>query len=125
MRNKSRSARDRARRLRKNQSVAEKWIWIGLKKSQLGFGFKRQFPVGPYTLDFYCCEAKLCVEMDSDLHDPVRDEIRDNALKKHGILTIRIPNVDYLQLEGNQSRDWLLYIQQTCEERTGRPAFTS
>jgi very-short-patch-repair endonuclease len=123
MRNKAEDARNRARNLRNNQSVAEKWMWNAIRKDKLGFHFRRQFPIGSYTLDFYCPEAKLCVEMDSDLHDPDHDAKRDDALKMQGILTIRIPNVDYLALKGSPSRDWLGHIQQTCEERTGRPAF--
>ena len=78
--------------------------------------------MGPYTLDFYCPDAKLCVEMDSDLHDLERDKIRDEYLAKQGILTIRIHNVDFLGLKGSPSRDWLRLIQKTCEERTGRSA---
>ena len=124
MRNKSEGARNRARSLRKNLSVAEKVIWESLRKDKLGFRFRRQFPIARYTLDFYCPEAKLCIEMDSDLHDVLRDAVRDNFLKTQGIITIRIPNLDYLGLKKSPTKDWLLLIQQTCEERTGRPAFT-
>ncbi|MBS1701486.1 MAG: DUF559 domain-containing protein [Armatimonadetes bacterium] len=121
MRNKSVGARNRARTLRKNQSVAEQWVWNAIRKEKLGFRFRRQFAVGPYILDFYCPEVKLCIEMDSDLHDLERDKIRDRFLADQGILTIRIPNVDYLELEGKKSsKDWLRHIQQVCEERSGR-----
>lgn len=124
MRNKSESARNRARAFRKNQSVAEQWVWNAIRNDKLGFRFRRQFAVGPYILDFYCPEAKLCVEMDSDLHDPEKDAKRDVYLTEKGILTIRIPNIDYLELEGMKaSRDWLTFVQQTCEERAGRAAF--
>ena len=104
-------------------SVAEKLIWPFLRKDQLGFHFRRQFPVGPYILDFYCPEAKLCVEMDSDLHDADHDRRRDEFMKKQGIMTLRIPNVDYLGLKSSPSQDWLKLIQRTCEERTGRSGF--
>lgn len=98
-------------------------MWGAIRKDKLGFHFRRQYPVATYILDFYCPEAKLCVEMDSDLHDPEHDALRDIKLKREGILTIRIPNLDYIALTGSPSRDWLAYIQRTCEERTGRPAF--
>ena len=123
MRNKSEGARDRARRFRKNPSVAEKWLWLAIRKDKLGFRFRRQFPIGVYTMDFYCPEAKLCVEMDSDLHDVEHDKVRDEYLLTQGIMTIRIPNVDYLALKQSPSRDWLREIQRNCEDRTGRPAF--
>ncbi|MEI7987196.1 MAG: DUF559 domain-containing protein [Armatimonadota bacterium] len=124
MRNKSEGARNRARAYRKNPSVAEKWMWRSIRNDKLGFRFRRQFPIGQYTLDFYCPEAKVCIEMDSDLHDVIRDKIRDECLSKHGILTIRIQNVDYLGLGDEPCTDWMSYIQKICEDRTGRPPFS-
>ena len=120
MRNKSKGARNRARAYRKKPSVAEKVIYAHLKKNLLGFTFHRQYPVGKYVLDLFCAEAKLCIEMDSDLHDGERDKVRDEFLKTQGILTIRIPNVDLLGLKHNPSRDWLQHIKVACQERTGQ-----
>ncbi|MBS1725461.1 MAG: DUF559 domain-containing protein [Armatimonadetes bacterium] len=111
---------NRADSFRKSQSVAEQWLWSAIRNDQLGFRFRRQFPVEDYILDFYCFEARLCVEMDSDLHDTIHDAKRDGLLDELGILTMRIPNIDYLALQGSPSRDWLRHIQRTCEERTGR-----
>ncbi len=118
MRNKSKGARNRARYLRNNASVAEIVVWSHLKDDQLGF--RRQFPVANYILDFYCAEAKLCVEMDSELHNEERDMVRDEFLRKQGIHTIRIPNIDLLGLKANPSKDWLKHIQNVCKERTGQ-----
>lgn len=106
-------------------SVSEIVIWAHLKNDQLGFRFHPQFPVLNYILDFYCAEAKVCVEMDSDLHDEAKDKVRDEALKKEGILTIRIPNIDILGLKENPSRDWLKHIQDVCKERTGQLEYPS
>ena len=57
--------------------------------------FRRQHPIGPYVLDFYCPKAHLAIEIDGISHDfgdrPQRDERRDAWLKKHGITTMRIP----------------------------------
>jgi very-short-patch-repair endonuclease len=61
--------------------------------------------------------------MDSELHDEEHDKKRDEFMKTQGIMTIRIPNVDYLALKGSPSSDWQRHIQQTCEESTGRSAF--
>ena len=123
MRNKSQGARDKARKLRNNPSVAEDVMWAFLENDKLGFHFRRQFPLGKYILDFYCPEAKLCVEMDSDLHDEEHDKKRDAFLRTQGIFTIRIPNVDSLALQGSPSRDWVKYIQQVCDERTGKSEY--
>ena len=123
MRNKSETAKNRARAYRKDQSVAEQWLWNAIRKDKLGFRFRRQFPIENYILDFYCFEAKVCVEMDSDLHDPIHDAKRDAMLFALGIETIRIPNVDYLAIGMSTSKDWLAHIQRICEQRTGRSAF--
>jgi len=57
--------------------------------------FRRQHPVGPYVLDFYCAKARLAVEIDGVSHDmgdgPQRDMRRDAWLQKRGISVVRIP----------------------------------
>ncbi len=43
--------------------------------------FRRQHPIGPYALDFYCANARLAVEIDGMSHElcdrPKRDTRRD------------------------------------------------
>jgi len=57
--------------------------------------FRRQHPIGPYVLDFYCAKARLAIERDGASHDlgdhPQRDQRRDASLKAHGITVVRIP----------------------------------
>ena len=57
--------------------------------------FRRQHPVGPYVLDFYCPAARLPIEIDGVAHDMAdraeRDARRDDWLKAHGITVMRIP----------------------------------
>ena len=113
-----------ARDARQNSSVAEQIAWKLLRRNQLGFSFKREFPVGNYRLDFYCAEAKLAIEFDGEQHDPKRDAIRDAYLAQFGILVFRIPNREFFQIEGegkmkNHFRD----VVQLCEQRSGRKAF--
>jgi very-short-patch-repair endonuclease len=56
--------------------------------------FRRQHPVGPYVLDFYCAKARLAIEIDSASHDmgdrPERDVRRDAWLEKRGVTMVRI-----------------------------------
>ena len=56
--------------------------------------FRRQHPIGPYVLDFYCAEARLAVEVDGMSHDlgdrPQRDISRDAWLKARGLTVMRI-----------------------------------
>jgi very-short-patch-repair endonuclease len=57
--------------------------------------FRRQHPIGPYVLDFYCAKARLAIEIDGMSHDagdrPERDLRRDAWLKAHGVKVMRIP----------------------------------
>jgi very-short-patch-repair endonuclease len=102
-------------------------MWRILRGSRLGFKFRREHPIGPYRLDFYCHEALLNVEMDGEQHDPHRDHIRDEFLARHGILTYRIKNKEFfdLDIEENERRlrDDVREIQKLCEERAGRKAW--
>jgi very-short-patch-repair endonuclease len=79
--------------MRREMGEAEKRLWRRLRRNQLGFHFRRQAPVGPYFLDFYCAQARLCIEVDGDLHvrRPAEDHQRDLYLQRLGILTLRIP----------------------------------
>jgi len=81
-----------ARQLRQEQTEAEALIWYLLRNRRLdNFKFRRQHPVPPYTLDFYCHEARLCVELDGSQHAVAvqRDRKRDAFLQEQGIRTLR------------------------------------
>jgi very-short-patch-repair endonuclease len=54
-----------SRRLRRNATDAEKLIWSTLRGRRLGGAkFRRQHPVGPYIVDFFCFEHALVIELD-------------------------------------------------------------
>jgi len=56
---------ERARRLRRESTEAEKRLWNKLRARQLlGAKFRRQAPIGPYIVDFVCFERKLVIEID-------------------------------------------------------------
>ena len=63
--------------------------------------FRRQHPVGPYVIDFYCAKARLAIEIDGIGHDmanrPAHDARRNAWLAAHGITVIRIPAADLMQ----------------------------
>ena len=68
-----------------------------------GVAFRRQHPVGPYILDFYCSAAKLAIELDGDQHAQQReyDEARTKFLNRMGIQMLRFWNIDLKEnLEG-------------------------
>ncbi len=84
----------RARELRKNQTDSERLLW-GLLRARrfLGLKFRRQHPVPPYILDFYCPELKLAIEVDGGQHAQPeqrrKDRRRTAYLNEQGITVIR------------------------------------
>lgn len=58
--------------------------------------FRRQAMIGDFIADFYCCRAKLIIEIDGRQHETERgmqkDELRTEKLEAYGIQVIRIPN---------------------------------
>ncbi|MFZ5477316.1 MAG: endonuclease domain-containing protein [Myxococcota bacterium] len=88
---------ERARRLRRDQTVAEALLWARLRDRRLvGHRFRRQHPVGRYVLDFYCPEARLCVEVDGSQHGGPDDAERDAWLQGQGIRVLRVWNDDVM-----------------------------
>jgi very-short-patch-repair endonuclease len=57
------------RRLRREQTDAERKLWSLLRSRQLeAYKFRRQHPIGPYTADFVCLERRLVIELDGGQH---------------------------------------------------------
>ena len=84
----------RARRLRRTMTRPEEILWSLLRGKQLDdLRFRRQHPVGPYILDFYCTSAKLCIEIDGPSHDSMpaagHDARRTAWLNEQGISVLR------------------------------------
>jgi very-short-patch-repair endonuclease len=103
-------------------SVSEKWFWGSVRRRLTGFRFRRQVPIGPYFLDFYAPQAKVCVEVDGEQHrhSIVRDHIRDKFLEDRGILTIRIPSLDLFYKDDDLHSAWIEHVQSVCQERVSR-----
>ncbi|HET7881057.1 MAG TPA: DUF559 domain-containing protein [Acetobacteraceae bacterium] len=92
-----------ARSMRRDPTPAERKLWQGLRKHQLGgLKFRRQVPLGPYIADFYCPSATLVVEVDGVSHiDTTADTALDAWMVRHGIRVVRVPNGEVLRnLEG-------------------------
>ncbi|WP_442580015.1 endonuclease domain-containing protein [Mesorhizobium sp. ASY16-5R] len=113
----------RARDLRRDMSLPEVLLWDCLRGSRLdGLRFRRQHPVGPFVLDFYCPLARLAIEVDGAHHDLPgqihKDHRRDACLAEHGIHTMRIAASDVLDdraLEG-----MLVMIAETAARRRSK-----
>jgi very-short-patch-repair endonuclease len=111
--------RANAKTMRREPTKAEHRVWWWLRDRRFGdFKFRRQVPMGPYILDFYCAELKLAIELDghghnaSDMSD--YDDARTLDLRAHGIEAIRIPNA----LTRND--DGLAWIEQAVRHRSGK-----
>src|SRR5205807_2490693 len=90
----------RARELRKEMTRAEVILWQHLRRKQVeGFKFRRQHPIGPFVVDFFCASAKLCIELDGDAHNGrlVRDQQREVYLRSEGMTVVRLTNEDVFQ----------------------------
>ncbi len=95
--------RERANKLRHNQTPAERMLWTYLRKRQLnGKKFLRQHPiiftydtkVQHFIADFYCHEKMLIIELDGGIHDTQKeyDEMRESVLREMGYQVIRFRN---------------------------------
>lgn len=111
----------RAKKLRRPMTPQELGLWLRVKNRQLGgFKFRRQHPVGPYILDFYCAEVRLAVEIDGQTHwsaDQERhDARRDAYLQAMGIETLRLSS-ETLKRPGAVAD----HILEVLKQGVGRP----
>ena len=88
---------DRARRLRRDATPAEKKFWSILRGSALGWHkFRRQQRLGPFVADFACQSARLVIEVDGDSHAAQidYDARRTEFLAREGYRVLRFANGD-------------------------------
>jgi very-short-patch-repair endonuclease len=99
-----RQSTQRARELRSKPTDAERLLWRAIRQSQLnGYKFTRQFPIGPFIVDFCCRYERLVVEIDGGGHDTQRpyDVSRTEWLARAGYTVLRFWNNEVLgNLEG-------------------------
>ncbi|WP_395943668.1 endonuclease domain-containing protein [Brevundimonas sp.] len=85
----------RAKAFRKALTPPEFRLWQALRRDQVGkFKFRRQHPIGPYILDFYCAAAKLAIEVDGAVHNEpdqiAHDRRRTAWLHGRGVRVVRL-----------------------------------
>lgn len=83
-------------------SLPEVLLWVKLRRRQPDMrAIRRQHPMGPYVVDFYCSDAKLAIEIDGESHamgdQPQRDRRKTSYLNGLGIEVLRIPAIDVLR----------------------------
>ena len=90
-----------AKSMRRTMPEAEFRLWLRLRKPGIeGLRFRRQCPIGPYIVDFFCPEKRLIVEIDGGQHGLHQHQVEDSArtewLKENGYQVVRFWNNDVI-----------------------------
>jgi very-short-patch-repair endonuclease len=111
-----------AKRLRANTTPHERILWHALKELPMdGTHFRRQAPIGPYVVDFFCPAKRLIIELDGGHHNDdetaKRDRERQFWLEREGYRVVRFWNSEinddltavlervYVELYGSREAD--------------------
>jgi very-short-patch-repair endonuclease len=79
-------------------TLPERMLWKEIRAGQIGPKFRRQVPIGPYVVDFYCPQARLVVEIDGEFHGDqmAADDCRTARLEEQGLRLVRVQAVEVL-----------------------------
>jgi very-short-patch-repair endonuclease len=98
--------RGRAKKLRREMTTSERILWAKLRGHRfLGFGFRRQVPIGRYIGDFVCFARRMIIEIDGATHstaaEVAADRQRENWFERQGFCIRRYQNIEVKQnIEG-------------------------
>ncbi len=98
--------RANAKSMRKAMTDGELKLWNAVRAKRLmNLGFRRQFPIGNYIVDFACPAHSLIVEVDGSQHNEATairyDQARTAFLENSGWTVLRFTNDDVLKdIEG-------------------------
>jgi very-short-patch-repair endonuclease len=95
-------------------------VWIRIRGRKLdGWKFRRQHPIGPYWVDFYCPAARLIVEIDGPTHEDeltsAYDIRRQAWLETEGYRVLRIP-VFWIDQDADDAVDSILVALEEQEK---------
>ncbi len=113
----------RAKWLRRDQTRAEKVLWNELRTKRFhGYKFRRQTPIGPFIVDFFCFEKRLIIEVDGSAHwddeSQLYDRRREQYLREHGFQIVRFENYEVM----NYLEDVLDKLKVALEVTSPRPS---
>jgi very-short-patch-repair endonuclease len=103
-----------ARRLRQDQTLAEKTLWALVRNRRLGgFRFLRQVVIDRYFADFVREAAKVIVELDGAVHDGREeyDSRRTETLELFGYVVMKFRNARILADPGAVADDLLAVLR--------------
>lgn len=105
-----------SRDLRKGYQLAEVKMWKCLRAKNLGYAFRRQYPILNYIADFYCKQLDLVVEIDGYSHFSAeaqeKDAERDRQMRAIGLKVIRV-NDGEVRKDAERIASWI--IEQATE----------
>jgi very-short-patch-repair endonuclease len=82
-----------ARKLRTGSTRSERILWQILRNRRFfGRKFRRQQPIGPFIVDFFCAEERLVIEVDGGIHNNQveHDSERQQLLEASGLRVLRV-----------------------------------
>ena len=89
-----------ARENRRNQTLAETFLWDNIRDEALGVKFLRQHIIGDYIVDFFARSEGLVIEVDGAYHAERQqkedDEARTEFLQRMGYNVLRFTNEQVL-----------------------------
>jgi guanylate kinase len=92
---------------------SEKLMWLYLRK----VGFRSQFTIGPYTVDFANVRRRVAVEIDGGYHyegsQPAKDAAKDKWLNAQGWQVMRFGNWTV----GHDAQKCSLIIREAAKKR--------
>ena len=106
---------ERAKKLRREMTPAEKILWKELRTNKLNsLHFRRQQIIHGYFADFYCHQHELIVELDGRIHELQKeyDAEREEYLIAIGFRIIRFTNEEI----NENLKGVLQKIVATCKE---------
>jgi very-short-patch-repair endonuclease len=118
----NKNSKEKARKLRRNMTLAEKKIWYELlaKDKLNGLRFLRQKPIDQYIADFYCHKLKLIIEIDGESHlaedAKEYDNKRTHVLNGYGMKVIRYTNEEILNHLTSVEKDLREKVRQRNKE---------
>ena len=79
-------------------------VWADLRRSRLGYKFRRQQPIGPFIVDFVCFAKRLIVELDGFTHGLQQnhsyDRYRQRWLEADGFRVLRYSDDEVMEDRG-------------------------
>lgn len=110
-----------ARELRQRQTPSEQLLWSQLQSHKLdGLKFRRQYPIGPFIVDFCAPSIRLIIEVDGGIHETQADHDaeRQHAIESLGFHFLRL-SADHIERDIASA---LTQIRQTIRDLAEEPS---